>query len=586
MNITKYNPIFNIGSLYAGLCMYSKSLEVGDKPKYTDAMFNFVPGSCFELGTSLDMLDRPGNAGIFIDNYAKKLALIIEKIYDTPIGYTLISLTPNMSPISLKEYFNKKILMELKPTSDQIGRCLDDTKSDRWLQEEGKSWLIDQLNMSSDSISYNYTNMLTKIRVLSAFGTIVREMMPYAHENTATLVNKDEATLQSRYNQITTQIRHAEFDHPETRARTEKMPLIDGKPLSSFDGIVAKTIDASIVKLGFGKIWHQEAIDESTPSSSLKSDADTNEPTTVRQKYLATENTFGRQGMLRLGQDITNFERPGLLGESSMRMIPQQFNRLSKQIDDHKFEHGSGLNRWQLTGSYPRASWAHSMPAAGAHSGGTSDVFLALNCLGDNTIFGQENAKLAGLMVSSFMNFGGYHSYIETFPIALAVATNSKFNVNVTAASRSIYQTITNIAQAYLHPDTYSHIAEHLSAYQNTVQDIRVQNASILNQNAPLDKKLDQDEVVPFDVPKPNLTALATHEIAITTEEELLQTLQRAGTIAKVEISTNNTPDIIQARTTTDRYKTSMTSLSEAVQPKISVESDTQNTEDKLFSLK
>lgn len=497
--------------------MTRRSLEVGDKPRYTDSMFNFVPGSCFEIGASLAMLDAPGSAGIIIDQYANQLASIIQKIYD--FDYPDIRLSIDGPPTSLRDYFNKKILMELRPSSDQIGRCQDKSKSLNWLNGQGKDWLIEQLNIPSNSgEKYEYTNMLTKIRTISAFGTILREMQHFAKDTAAVLVEKDSAMIEKRYSQITEKIRHANFDDPKTRARTEKMPIVDGKPLSSYDGIIAKTIDAGMVGLGFGKVWHETGIKELAQTA------------TVIKQYVGIENKYGRQGMPRLGQDINDSQRPGLLGESSLDKIPEAFNKLRDQLDAHKFEHGSGLNRWQLTGSYPKASWDQNMPAAGAHSGGTSDIFLALNCLGKDTIFGQRKASDLGLLISSFMNFGGYHSFVETFPISQAVAADVTFKVDVTTASRDLYQDIAAIAQTGVASIASQSVDANLKAYQATVHSIRSHKHS----EAPYPKAVKHEDLGVLDIPGPVINSLAINELTIHTEQELVQCVARAGSLTKV----------------------------------------------------
>ena len=177
--------------------------------------------------------------------------------------------------------------------------------------------------------------------------------------------------------------------------------------------------------------------------------------------------------MPRLGQDITKTDQPGLLGDSSKDLIPKEFKKdLSAALKAHPFEHGSGLNRWQLTGTYPKQSWEHGLPAAGAHSGGTSDIFLALNCLGAESVFGKEEAKVVGLLVSSFMNFGGYHSFVETFPIAQAVATDSVFEPKVTGKHKKLYQEMFITVESACVGPAVSCVRQYLQAYNSTMARI------------------------------------------------------------------------------------------------------------------
>ena len=102
-----------------------RSREEGDRPLFTDAMFNFVPGSSFEIGTSLAILDNPGIAGTIIDKYAQQVSKIVDDVYNTPVGNMEIVLNPSKpeQKITLKAYLDTKILKELNPASDQIGRC-------------------------------------------------------------------------------------------------------------------------------------------------------------------------------------------------------------------------------------------------------------------------------------------------------------------------------------------------------------------------------------------------------------------------------------------------------------------------------
>ena len=139
--------------------------------------------------------------------------------------------------------------------------------------------------------------------------------------------------------------------------------------------------DASGVGLGFGQVWHPKTMTLPMAEGSEGESKEAQEALqAVIDRYCELEKTKGRQGMPRLGQDITKTYRPGLLGDSSEALVPEKFReKLSKALKDHHFEHGSGLNRWRLTGTYPKQSWQHGLPAAGAHSGGTSDIFLALN---------------------------------------------------------------------------------------------------------------------------------------------------------------------------------------------------------------
>ncbi len=452
----------------------SYSQEEGGTPQYVDAMYNFVPGTCFEIGYSLALLDNPGEGGKIVDGYAQQISDIIDRVYTSELGETLI-LPPNTTKqITLREYFNNKIFKELNPGSDQIGRCLETELKTNWPEGGGRDWLRNQLNMGSTSENYRYENMLTKIRTISAFGTILRELMKENKEVIAQLTGRDSELIEQRNNEIVTKIRHGHFDIPETRARTEKMPLVNERPLGSYNNVTIELTDAGPKNLGFGQIWHRDAM-------AIQSEGG-NE---ILTKYSELEKEQGRQGMPRQGQDVQDKERPGLLGESSMLRIPSHFedSGLKTQLDNHKFNHGSGINRWQLHGSYAIESWDQSMPTGGGHSGGTSDIFLALNCLSDESVFGQTNkVKQAGVLVSSFMNFGGYHSFVETYPLVKCIAENTDFNVRVAPEQRGIYREMVLIAKESSN-QAYPIIKGHVKAYKATVHDMLQQEEHTLVEN-------------------------------------------------------------------------------------------------------
>lgn len=502
-----------------------RSREEGDKPLLTDAMFNFVAGSSFEIGSSLAILDNPGEAGVIIDVYAKRVSEIIDIVYNTPLGDTEIALNPDMpaKKITLRAYFNAKILKELKPDTDQIGRCLDKSlDNDEWYKGKGEAWLKKQLTTSSSAPEYEYTNMLTKMRTISATGTVLRELMVNCKDTAAVLVGTDVKTIKERSDQITTQIRHSEFDSVVTRARTEKTPIIDGVALTAYKGVAAETTDAGPVGLGFGKVWHQDAMPlpktdtHQTPQQKLEADAARAE---VIEKYQALEKAKGRQGMPRVGQDIKDDKSPGLLGASSKDLIPEAFKEsgLPGQLATHEFAHGSGLNRWQLMGTYPRQSWDQSLPAAGGHSGGASDIFLAINCLDSQSIFGKPKAEKAGLLVSSFMNFGGYHSFVETFPIAQAIAKDSTFDIKVGHEQRRLYADINDTVQQIEAPKAASIVSGHLESYRETISAIDDAKKRVVS----------VADVTGIELPQESIDALATSDVAISNPVDLAESLAK-----------------------------------------------------------
>lgn len=378
------------------------SKEHGDIPDAHDSLFNFIPGSCFEVGAALSILDQPGRAGEVMDGYALQLADFIEQVYTNPdIGR--LTVLYRGEEITLRDLLDARILQELSPTSDQIGRCLDPSKKYEWFKEEGKDWLLDRLRVSIQSDRYEYTNMLTKIRAISAFGTIMRELVPANAATLAPLVGQSEDILQERCKRMLAQIRHKEFDNPVTRARSERRPS-------------------------------QEQV-------------------------------------------IENLTRPGILTEYAVQRIPSSFKEagLPELLEGKEYHHGTGINRWQLKGTYPRESWAHEMPAAGAHSGGTVDTLFALDCLSKNSIFGNAEIVMpAVLLISSFMNFGGYHSLVESFPIAQAVAEDREFVVHVGAdKKRTLYRDFMAITTIYAGEAAGKQAMKYYNAYRESLPSHR-----------------------------------------------------------------------------------------------------------------
>ncbi len=424
--------------------------EHGDSPDKHDTMFNFIPGSCFEIGAALSLLENPGFAGEVMDGYAEQLADLIEEAYKNPQAVTHTGMT-------FRELINKKILAELSPASDQIGRCLDPSLKDNWLNGAGIEWLLSRLRTPSNSKEYDHTNMLTKIRSISAFGTIIRELLsnPTNAPILASLVGKTEDEFKERRNQINSQIRHAEFDNPMTRARSERKPFVEGKPIKD---VKVEFKSAADYGLGFGDVIVEDSFPLEHP---------------LRDKYREDLDKFGRNGIRRQGQVIEDLSRPGLLTEYGAQNMPQAFKDagLPTLLEEKKYQHGTGINRWSLKGTYPKQSQSHDMPAAGAHSGGTVDIFLALNCMSKDSIFGRpEIVKPAGLLISSFMNFGGYHSFVETFPIAQAIANDQKFEVQVTAKqNKTLYREIEKDTKIYGSASSSDTVAKYRKAYTTSL---------------------------------------------------------------------------------------------------------------------
>jgi len=64
------------------------------------------------------------------------------------------------------------------------------------------------------------------------------------------------------------------------------------------------------------------------------------------------------------------------------------------------------------------------------------------------------------------MNFGGYHSFVETFPIAQAVENDQRFTVEVTANQRkTLYRDFAKTAEAFAGGEAVPEIRKYHEAY-------------------------------------------------------------------------------------------------------------------------
>lgn len=444
---------------------------VNDDKKDPDG--NSIRAVCYEAGLSLSILDSPGGAGKIIDNFALKLNAVIDRVYDDyadkKIRYKLGSLTEP----TMKQIFDVKLLKEIHYKTDQIGRCLDiECCCDKqWLnQNTGRCWLQSQLQMSSNDPHYTYRNMLTKIRMLSAFGGVCREALPIDNAKTSTGENLTEKEYKNnasilkkicgfgetnnfleRLTEFLERIRHKEFDAPSTRARDERPPLDEhGRLLSCIMDEDNKPKLQNIKEIGFGNVYGPESFGQQVKVAGAQWNEKIDGPCCESYfKYMTAEKIGrGRQGMNRQGQPIDTKERPCLLAECCLEKVDKEysgFNNLMHLLNAHQFHHGPGANRWYVYGSYAKESRQSGLPAAGSQSGGSCDILLGLHLLTEEGLFGNSDILLpAGLFISAFMNFGAYHSFNETYPIVQAMAHNTKFIVSGTRNAADFYKMMAN----------------------------------------------------------------------------------------------------------------------------------------------
>lgn len=390
------------------------SFDDADQDLLFDSYRNSIPAACFEIGATLALLDHPGEGGVHIDLFSKKLSQLLTAIYNTRLGEKRVILHGERK--KLKELFDQKLLQNIKPSSNQIGRCTNQYLDATWLDGEGILWLQNELKVSSRDPDYTFENMLTKIRVLSAYGTITNELMrakPSQIEVLSFLTGNSTQEISNRFATIVLLLRHPRFDHLETRGRSERPPIINGQPLTN-----RPLQNGDALKVGFGNVYGPKSFSP--------------EEIELQKTYERLVAKNGRDHLERVGQPIKNLERPGNLSEETFERMPDAFRRLGliDLLEEKAVSHGTGVNRWDLHGTYARESTLSNLPVAGGHSSGAVDILLALDTLSDETICGnQEVVMSTGLLISAFMNFGAYHSFVETFPIAQAFAEAQKFKV-------------------------------------------------------------------------------------------------------------------------------------------------------------
>lgn len=357
-------------------------------------------------------------------------------------------------------------MAQFSPRSDQVGRCLDKSLEASWLQEAGKVWLARQLTTSSKD--NDHLPLLTKLRAFNAFGAIVWESLslvdkPTAATNLAAIspilpIGADSFDTLLSY--VRTSLAHAKFNLPETRARTERAPIVLGESLGGRADV--KLLDNGLeVGESFGRIYHASQINDEK----------------LRRAYAAQEKKFGRQGMNRVGNPVADLSRPGLLSEFALEAMSSAFREtgLVAALGAHGLPHGSGTSRWMLHGTQAKASWDNDKPAAGGHSLGAVVMLLAMGSLdrSGKEFFGNPHVQIpAGLAIATFMNFSGYHSFVETFPIAAAAANRENFEVPVRNDSmRKLYADMAKAVQTYA-PAAYAMVVSYQEAYRESMRGV------------------------------------------------------------------------------------------------------------------
>ncbi len=410
----------------------------------------------FEAGASMSLLGQPGKIGDVFDTHAKELATLLRQglSKQSHAGEALVYFQGREQ--HLRDLL-KASIQPLSIQSDQIGRQMTSEQAFHpWLLETLSTPLQGRLDGSGKQ---SHIELLTKIRALSAFGTTIWQLMnpvenrrqpelysQHKEANTAACIallreagfEAQADDFADRFKEFSSKTRTPAFDNPLSRARSERMPMveIDGE-LRRVNGIYE---DAAKFGLGFGQVVQNVAAPESAEQTALRA-------------ALGDRNQ-NINAIAREGAPIADLTRPFTMSEIDMENVPDAYAKLgiAEMLDQYAMLHGTGINRWQLFGTFAMESNLKGLPSAGAHSGGTCDILLALSTLNPQRIYGNEELALpAGLGIAAFMNFGGYHTFSETFPIAEAAAANRPYvPTNLAIVNQpDLYQRMLDTAERY-----------------------------------------------------------------------------------------------------------------------------------------
>ncbi|MFE0104616.1 hypothetical protein [Streptomyces sp. NPDC059009] len=386
---------------------------------------------CFEAGVSLAILDNPGQVGRAFDKKAEPLKGVLEAVYRSPLGEQTVHFQGK--PRSLREVFDSTLLDPLSPTSDQIGRWPAPQKADQFKQQADKSflrtevldWVLTELGRpsvtGSDAVNapgYRYSDLLTKVRAVSAFGTTMwqllsdkdtaRENLPRVAE-LLSAVNSRVGTVDSlrkRFGEFQRRTRNHTFDNPLLRARRERIPeLPDHQELKGWT-----YESAALYGLGFGQVIQPGGVQDEGSRAALEK---------------ALVESGGVNGIRRQGAPIGDPGRLMVLSDDEFAEMPDAFKKcgLQQSLKEHRFDHGTGVNRWEPYGVFAAESADQGFPSAGAQSGGTCDILLAAGLLSADSLYGRRETVLPlTLGIVAFMNSGAYHTAVEIFRNGRAMA--------------------------------------------------------------------------------------------------------------------------------------------------------------------
>jgi len=423
-----------------------------------------------EAVISLAILDRPGGIREDLDKLSETLARVLFSICNS----TLISKFPVFfqgKKSTLLQVFTTTTFNPMDFPSDQIGRKMTS-------EGDVKTWLLNKLREHLNN--NNYLLFLTKVKAISSFGTTLWQLLTIGAEQRIQNIAAVTALLSSagclsdvhaerlmqRFEEFKVKTRSPQFDDAITRARSERMPLHNNKPI---EGIYS---DASIHGLGFGQVVQN---------------AMTEEETNILTKMLSGSGSKNSQinAIQRQNAPIDDASRPFMLSSDEFTNMPDFYRNMGlfEAINNHRLNHGVGINRWQPYGIYGMDTNKSGYPSAGAQSGGTTDIILAsimLNLNQSNSLYGNKETVLRmTLAAAAFMNFGGYHTFSEVLPIGESVARNEIFVPGYAAATfriRPIYKQMVAIYTQYGDPAYAQQIRVYEQRHWRLTQNERREN--------------------------------------------------------------------------------------------------------------
>ncbi|WKB51486.1 hypothetical protein [Eleftheria terrae] len=442
----------------------------------------------FEIGAALAVLDHPGAMGAVFDRQARKLDTLLGALFQqgSPLGQRQVQFQGQQR--ALADVFAETLLRPLSPTSDQIGRCTDPALRDamqasgmndlQFMRADGLAWLRGKLSTASVDNGqhqtlpgYSFQDMLTKIRATSAFGTTVwqlmstpelrranaaplAELMSLANPQLAAAGSSAVDGLNQRFTEFQSRTRNGTFDDPVARARRERVPLVNGQPVQTW-----QYESAARYGLGFGQVIQPGGVQDPAQAAALQA---------------ALDQHGGVNGIPREGQPIQDGRRPGTLSEAELGALLAPFENagLRQALQAHELQHGTGVNRWEPYGTFADDSAGKGFPSAGAQSGGTCDILLALHCMSGQSLYGNAQEVLpATVGIAAFMNFGAYHTFAETLPIGMAMAANQKAYVpHVGQRQEGLYEDFYRLVRQHVGGEAHAAVQPFKQAFDSVSQ--------------------------------------------------------------------------------------------------------------------